>query len=476
MDSDRRSGAAALRRSERGASTPEYVAVLVVVGAMIAALWAVPLAPYVGEWARHAACSLFNGDCGEPPSAAGVAPVPAPVSMACLEGSDREQVGGSVTLFSVKGSGDLAYQVDRNSDGTHDVTLELSAGLAGELMAGGKLSADALGVRQGRQGAVELGGDVTVAPVFTFDSQDEAVVFADRARDLVTGPMDDTFNWRTLIPVYGPMRIPANQAGRVRDFDPPPASRLRVEGQVGLEASGSLYGSAGGAHGVLSAGRTLGADLDLASGETTLYVALDGEVAARLGLGPSTVPAGGGIGGTGSLSHETTVALTIDESLRPTKLQLGQTVSGHGGLQGGLDGLLFTGSNFGTLQPDLDAALASMDVNRRDELSAALSATASLDLTDPRVHELGMDVITALGSQEDGALADAGRRLGSHLAHDTDLEAQLHVGSRTLMDVSASGGKGLAFGFGASHQESSRELAGAWMRPAGGSFQRGYCA
>ncbi|MFA9429715.1 hypothetical protein [Egicoccus sp. AB-alg2] len=462
-------------RREHGGVSGEYVGVLVVIGALVGTLTLAPFAPYVADWARYAVCSLFGDDC-DAPQARPAAPEFAPVSMVCLEASDREGVGGNVTVFSAKVSSDLSYQIDRTSDGRHEVTLELSGGLAGKLATGGSLSADALGVRQGREGAVELGADVTVAPAFSFSSREAAVAFAEQARDLVAGPVDDLWDWRTLIPVYGPGRIPVNQYQRIRDFQAPPPSGLRVQGEITTTASGDLYGNAYGAAGVLSAGQSLGADFDFETGETTYYVALDASVAAELQLGPSTVPVGGGVSGSGELAGDVTVALTVDAAGHPTTLAFGAAAAGYAGLDLGLEGLLLPASPFTAIGPDLDSAVAALELDARTERSLGLSATATLDLTQPGVRELGTDVLAAIATRDRVALATAGTRLADHLVREAPLEAQLHRGSRDQFDLGASGGKGLAFGFGLSHEESSLQLAGAWMRPAGGHFQRGYCS
>lgn len=470
-----------LRRGQAGAVTAEYVATVTIVAAVVAALFALPLVPMVGAWGRYAVCTLFGGDdeCARPLAAGGPDdPLVTPVTMVCLESRDRESAGGDVTIVSVKASGELSYQIDRNSDGTHEVTLEFAGGLAGELVAGGKLSADELGVKQGRSGAVELGGDASVAPVFAFDSEQEAVRFAESARDLVAGPGRDAWNWRTLIPVYGPGRIAVNQYNRIRSFDPPAPSRVRVEGSVDIEAGGDLYGSAGGIEGLVESGRSVGADVDLETGDTTVYVALDGRVAAELGIGPNVVtPVGGNLQPGGEFSGEVVVGVTLDRDLTPKHVQVGVSATGHGGLErGGLEGFMFADGPFTGLERDLSDALGDVGFSARDDPAFAFSATAELDLTDPRAGAIGNGLLDALASRDAGDLRRAGTALRDHLLHETDLRAQLHTGSRSAFDLGASGGKGLAFGFGLAHERSDQALAGAWHRAPGGSFGRAHCA
>jgi hypothetical protein len=464
-------------RGQSGAMAAEHVAVLAVIGTVLAAVLALPLAPAVSDWGRYAVCSLFGEGCERPGTSRMGLPTADPATIRCLDARGSESVHGSVTVMSVQVSGDLAYQIDRHSDGTHDVTLALSGGLGAELIAGGKLSADALGVKGGRQGAVELSADATLAPVFTFSSEDDALRFAESARDLVAGPGRDVWDWRTLIPVYGPGRVAANQLDRMRSFDPPPPSRLRVDGAVDLVASGEFFGGAGGASGLLGAGRTLGADIDLTSGDTTIYVAMEGRVAAELGLGPAVAaPIGANLRPGGQLDGELVVAVTVDRSLVPNRLDLGMTVSGHGGIQGiGLESFMFEGGAFSGLEHELSAALANVGMNARDDRSFALSGTASLDLTDPRSGTVGTDLLDALASRDPTELRRAGDAVRGHLLHETELAAQLHTGSRSAFDLSASGGKGVAFGLGLSHERAEQELVAAWHRPAGGRFGFATC-
>jgi hypothetical protein len=462
------------RRSELGGISLEWLAVAALVIVVLGAIVTTNAAQRMGESFAYAACRVIStvadvGGCSAPGGDGGPAdPTAEPVTITCLDSRTSENAGGNVTLFSVRVDSDLAYQVDRLSDGTYDVTLQFSGGLAAEAMAGGKLGSDELGLREGRQGSIRAGADGEIAPVYRFDDLQQAEDFAASARDLVAGPMDDAWNWRTLIPVYGPGRIAYNQYDRVANFDPPPPARLRVEGGVDIAADGSLYRSGAGVEGLLSRGQSLGADIDLETGDTTVYVALDGEVAGQLGLDATPAPAVGGAGGSGQLDGEVVVALTVDEDLNPTELGIGATVSGSGGLTGfgdaDLEGL-FTG---------FDGDLG-FDLQSEQHDAFALSGTATLDLTDPRAGEIGDGLLDALRSASPSDLAAAGGDLRDHLRTQTDLEAQLHVGDRESFDFDAAGGKGLTFGFGFGTERSDLEFAGAWHRPPGGAFGEALC-
>jgi hypothetical protein len=472
------------RDDEAGAAAAEHVAMVTVVGAVIAALFAVQIGPTVGAWGRYAVCSLFGdeGGCERPDGTAdgGVWDGAQPITLTCLERSDREAAGGSVTLFSVKVNSDLTYRVDRLSDGIYEVELEVAGGVGGELMSGGRLSADELGITRGSSYGLSATAEGAVAPVYTFETEREAVEFAESARELVAGPARDTYSWRSLMD--GPLRtlgrVGWNQYNRVRDFEVGTPTRLRIEGGLNVAAEGSRYGTGGGIEGVLAAGRTVGGEIDLGSGGSTVFVALDGEIAAQLGFGPVlATPAGGNVQADGSLSGEVVIGLTFDRDLTPTRLDLGATISGVGGIQGGaFTTNVFDGGPFGGLGQDLDRALASGDLSMREgDRSFALTTIGSLDLTDPRLAETGDSLLSALAERDGAALRDAGADLGRHLRDDTDVEIQLHTGSQDSFDLSASGGQGWTFGFGVNHQRSDTALAGAWARPAGGAFGRASC-
>jgi hypothetical protein len=461
-------------RSELGGISLEWLAVAALVVVVLGAIVTTNAAQRMGESFAYAACRVIStvadvGGCTAPGDGGGpTGPTAEPVTITCLDSRTSENAGGNVTLFSARVDSDLAYQIDRMSDGTYDVTLQFSGGLAAEAMAGGKLGSDELGFREGRQGSIRAGAGGEIAPVYSFDDLQQAEDFAGSARDLVAGPMDDAWDLRTLIPFYGPGRIAYNQYDRISSFEPPPPSRLRVEGGIDIAADGSLYRSGAGVEGLLSRGQSLGADIDLETGHTTVYVALDGEVAGQLGLDATPARAAGGAGGSGQLDGEVVVAVTVDEDLNPTELGIGATLSGSGG---------FTG--FG--DADLEGIFAGFDGDLGVDLQSeqhdafALSGTATLDLTDPRAGEVGNGLLDALRSASPSDLAAAGGDLRDHLQTQTDLEAQLHVGDRGSFGFDAAGGKGLTFGFGFETGRSDMEFAGAWHRPPGGSFGEALC-
>ncbi|MTV27529.1 hypothetical protein FTX61_19230 [Nitriliruptoraceae bacterium ZYF776] len=459
-------------RGEVGGVSVEWLAAGSLVVVLLGALLTPALTGRMGESFAYAACRIIanvggDGDCTPPGEGEGGPDGEVP-TITCLTSQRSESAGGHVTLFSVRVDGDLAYQIDSLSDDTFEVTLQMSGSLGAELVAGGKISADELGLQAGREGSVNaaLGGEV--APVFSFDTLEEAEAFAQSARDIVTGPTDDLLDWKTLIPIYGPGRIPVNQINRIRNFDPPPPSGLRIQGGLEVQASGTWRGGGAGLDGMLGAGRHLGADIDFDTGHTTVYVALDSEVALGMGLDLLPGPVRPGVGADGQLQSEVVVGLTVDENLNPVELGLSGTIQGSGGIQGLGEGDLH--EIFSGLANDLEVG-----VNGSDHDAFSLSAGATLDLTDPALAQIGDDFLAALGSRDPGQLADAGGNFVDHLVNQTDIEAQLHTGDRSVFDIEGKGGKGLAFGGGFNTESSNLDLAGAWHRPPGGSFSEANC-
>lgn len=109
-------------RTDRGASTVEYVALLLIMAMVVSAVTLVIPNP-VGDGAKTAICKIFNAvtggnaDCGrqafdyKPPTAT------------CVTGQDSNKVGGSVTAFSVKIGNDFQLLRITTADGREKVVV-----------------------------------------------------------------------------------------------------------------------------------------------------------------------------------------------------------------------------------------------------------------------------------------------------------------------------------------------------------------
>jgi hypothetical protein len=243
------------------------------------------------------------------------------------------------------------------------------------------------------------------------------------------------------------------------NFDPPAPSGLKVEGGISVSAEGSLYGGSGlGVEAMAGGGQSLGAEFDFDTGETTVYYAINQEVAGQLGI--NVLPWVGG-GASGELSSELVIGLTVDGNLQPTGLEIGHTFAGSGGFQA---------------MADLGFGGVELDGGWNPAHSAfAISATAGIDLTDPRLAGLGRDLFGAFENMDPVDLALAGAAIQDYLLHETDLEVQVHTGEHDAFQFGARGGKGWAFGFGLEHERTDIELAGAFHRPPGGTFGPAIC-
>ncbi len=147
-------------RSIAGQASAEYVALLAVVGAIVAGAAAVgsppSLATAVAATVRHGICLVAGGICtnGEA-RAAGLAP--------CLvhARTDRERLGGRLLVVRL-GRGD-ALLVERRSDGSAAVSFTDSAGGGATVGVGLQIPGATRARPPGRAGrAVQRGADVGV--------------------------------------------------------------------------------------------------------------------------------------------------------------------------------------------------------------------------------------------------------------------------------------------------------------------------
>jgi hypothetical protein len=182
---------------DSGSGTLEYVGVATLVGAVLAALLVLPLAPNLSEAVRQVICKITQGDCGY-----------ARPDVRCTLATRDRTVGASATAFFVKVGHDDKYVVTTFGDGTAEVALADSyqAGVSGT--AGEKVDLAALSEQLKAKGYAEgsllaVGGYQTV---YKFDSAADAEAWVDRNRDVLShvtnaalGPagdlMDQGLNW-----------------------------------------------------------------------------------------------------------------------------------------------------------------------------------------------------------------------------------------------------------------------------------------
>jgi hypothetical protein len=309
-------------RSSAGQVASDYMGVLLVVSAIIAAVYASPLGGTIAHRTKDLICEIGGLDCSSETQQAQSQCVVA-------ESTDQLTIDGSVNvrLVKVKLSGGVQYVRQKRADGTVAVTLKLptSGGV-------GPALAKELGV-------VKLDGTVKAGqvPQVTFLLKDDAAAnrFAQQIKD------------SAIAAAAGP--ILSHFIGKSIHIDIPPIESVAYEVNAGIDASAGVDGAGGYAEGTLSTLQTLGVKHNLthgkpSSGDTTVYYRYNGSAGIN---GGSLI--GGGFGG--ALAGDMTLAVTVgsDGSLKTLSLIGTGSYSGNVNLKGkfsdlasalhGIDGL-----------------------------------------------------------------------------------------------------------------------------------------
>lgn len=131
-------------RDEGGALTAEYVAAVIVIGLVVAALLAAAMPTKVGDWGRFAVCSLFGDDCELPRPALTDEDVRPDCNI--MTTSYEGEVGVDVLVFDVEGGVNVTRTDNSNGTTTFTLLETSGAGVAAEVgaeAAGGVASAEA---------------------------------------------------------------------------------------------------------------------------------------------------------------------------------------------------------------------------------------------------------------------------------------------------------------------------------------------
>jgi hypothetical protein len=156
-------------RAEAGSATLEQIGMAALVSGIMAALFALPLAPQVAENLRVALCRITGGDC------APARPIPR-----CVVASRDRTIGASVTISSIKVAHDDKVSVIKYGDGTARVTTADLYGLGAEAGAGVKFDLDKLAgrfpasVKETLYGEISAGGLAGAQFGYDFDSHEAA--------------------------------------------------------------------------------------------------------------------------------------------------------------------------------------------------------------------------------------------------------------------------------------------------------------
>jgi hypothetical protein len=245
-------------RRDEGATTAEYVAVLLLVALLVAALLASGLTPAVAEGLRRALCQLFTG--GQCP---GVSATPSPeelnrMGLPCLTRRDVADMGFSVLVKGVQWDRGAGYTVEQLGTGTFRVTLFAHDALGAGMISGdgpgslGKKKTGDWGWIRGRYGAgsVTAGGRASMS--YDFKTREEAEAFAQGQRGGYKLWLHTAAGAQGHVITQGWEWLKRKVTG---DEGPEPSFtsvqlNLRAQGRIGY--NGGWLGARGGATGVQS--------------------------------------------------------------------------------------------------------------------------------------------------------------------------------------------------------------------------------
>jgi hypothetical protein len=461
-------------RHEEGAVSAEHLAIVVVVAAVIAALFSTAIPSRVGEWGSYAACSLFGGECERPGEGATVASTvdPSWAPDRCMWAARDRYVEAALGITWVDLGTRQGYQTRAMSDGTYQVTYTGSSTVGGSKSAGvwleihGGEETFATGAAASAGAALRFEDGLS----WEFTSEQEAAAWIDwhLREGLVPEMVDNPVTRIASRQVAGPLADQLISGGRDSIFGRAWAAGNRAV-DWGLEKVGLSQGPpatpevterfvAGGAEfeayaelGYLFAGDTragfenmtqLGTSFR-SDGEQVVYLEIETEllVHAGLNLGPEA---------QAGYFDRSVVAVTLDEDGRPTQVDLQVHRQGEAGRDlGDLDDprLLLTGS-------------WSADASGEPLAPSLYQIDATLDLDPERYDDLG-DVLGELGSAAGAAVpgrpggvadrifdegrvsvveyADLERRYGGSVggAFSAEVSGALAVGDRQLDAVAA---------------------------------------
>ena len=428
-------------RSIAGQASAEYVALLAVVGAVVAGAAAVgsppALALKLAGAVRHGICLVAGGVCTPREArAAGLSP--------CLvhARTDRERLGGRLLLVRL-GRGD-ALLVERRSDGSAAVSFTDGESAGATVGIGLRLPAGPrIGARAGA--GVQFGAGRT----WEFTSFAAAARFVRRwaPRESLGGEARGVL--RGVCPICHRHRAPRmpepdatfREGGAYGEF----AAALRARGLKGAIVGAEEEGEAGAV-----VGRRLGRD-----GRVTWYDRLDGETMGRLGA----------LLGALEARHASTASLEVTlEHGRPVELRVRAAARWHGDVE-----LLGGTSSIGDVAALLRGGGGGREPGGRGR---RVEAEVSLDLTDPRNRRALAGVVDVMRLRVPPPdWDDRLRALAARLDADGAVDVRVLRVGLDEGDVGAEAALGLAVGGDYRRTREVRELLRAWSLPAGGTLR-----
>ena len=445
--------------SESGQTTAEYLGVLVLVLAVVVALFLTGIPGTVSGGLQAAICRILGQSCPAQQSAPrSFEPPP------CEKASRRTDDNGSVRVAFVKLGRDYSFARSEAADGETKITFIDGSEVALVAGAGGKLRLQAGGRTYGGRLAAdgELGINAKGGDTWVFDSPEEADEFEDWLRrekneDRIGG----------LIPIYAGVNWAVEGITGEDDLPEPRITFVQVGG--GAEVTGSAQLGGAGASATASAAALVGVEYDRETKQSTDYIQVDFGIDGNL----TYVAAGLGGGWEGS----GVVKVTRDRDGEIVKVEIVDTSTVS------VDGLLDIDTDNLTLAQLMDKLKRDAKVAGGGSASATgtIVSTTTLDVTSDRDRAIvddwvdGFDEIKAAGERAiDGGLPDDQRDalspFGRLLYDQATVSVVEYDGDRSGLSLEAEIALGAKLGIDIGSTEESATAVNAWYLagPEGG--------
>jgi hypothetical protein len=325
-------------RDEEGAAAAEHIGVVVVVGAVVAALVALSLGPTLAAWGGYAVCSLFgSGVCDRPGSldvdAAAEDDGPTGDLQLCAVSSSRSGIEASIDILWASAAGAEGYDLVRSSDGTTTVTYDREVGFGANANTGGGLNLHFgeesfnLELSAGATGLWTMTGGETL----TFPSPEAAQQFVDWHRAIGSAP--DRYDHLHPVEYINPLnwggssgvgaRIDgwaANAGNSIAGLwgggvDDPPAPTTTIVHHAGgwdIDASAQWGFATAEVGGSVSTTGQIGWSEDTSTGERIYYYEASNDLLLQAGFAQDAARAETG------LSGNSLIAVSVDANGRTT--------------------------------------------------------------------------------------------------------------------------------------------------------------
>jgi hypothetical protein len=367
----------------------------------------------------------------------------------CVLSDHSGKASASVTVFSVKGGGNIAILKQKRGDGTWAVTTSAGGelGVEGGIGGGGEVEGGDWQVGGRLEGKGGVNGQGELGSTYVVDSEKAA----DDIIDIYRNQARDSAIAGTAGPASGLLHWGLDKAGLTEDRDLPDPDQTYYQGGVGLTGKGSV----GPLEANASGSALLGYKVDNKTGEKTAYYKLATKGQAGAGL------VGAGINGDAGMQ----MAITLDKDGNAKTATLTRTY----GYAGQAPALTFKNMDKG-------AYFRSLGLTGDASSGHRVEITQTLDLTDPA----NAQALTAWGAGQLPSLVTGStpgvvkgqfdlvsvfdERAGGNVRRYSTDESKYGAG--------ASGALGIKFGVEGSYEGKDSTLEGAEYWTPGGSVQQ----